>query len=107
MGILIIFNTALILLITAALVGVKKWVRSERARGAILLIAPLVTIAFHYSSFLYHTIFTGNGMAYLADNLNLILPIYPCNVVMWCALAYGLMPRKEGRLARFLSDYVF
>lgn len=107
MGILIIFNTALILLITAALVGVKKWGRSERARGAILLIAPLVTIAFHYSSFLYHTIFTGNGMAYLADNLNLILPIYPCNVVMWCALAYGLMPRKEGRLARFLSDYVF
>ena len=107
MGTLIIFNSLLMLIIAALLVAVKKWVRSERARRALLLLAPLITIAFHYSSFLYHSVFTGAGVEYLSSNPNLILPIYPCNVVMWCALAYGLIPNKDSRLALFLSDYIF
>ncbi len=107
MGTLIIFNGILILIIAALLVAVKKWVRSERARRALLLLAPLVTIAFHYSSFLYHSVFTGAGVEYLSSTPNLILPIYPCNVVMWCALAYGLMPNKESKVGLLLSDYIF
>ena len=107
MGTLILFNVILILIIAAALIGVKKWVRSERAKRAVLLIAPLVTILFHYSSFLYHTLFTGGGIAYLNSTPNLILPIYPCNVVMWCALFYGIAPKKDSRLALLLSDYIF
>ena len=104
---LIIFNVILILIIVAALIGVKKWARSERAKRAVLLIAPLVTILFHYSSFIYHTLFTGGGIAYLNSTPNLILPIYPCNVVMWCALFYGIAPKKDSRLALLLSDYIF
>ncbi len=107
MGTLILFNLILMLIIAALLIAVKKWVRSERARRALLLIAPLVTIAFHYSSFFYHLIFTGAGAVYLGNNPNLILPIYPCNVVMWCALLYGLFPKKDGKFALLLSDYVF
>ena len=33
--------------------------------------------------------------------------MYPCNVVMWCALLYGLFPNKDSKFALFLSDYVF
>lgn len=107
MGTLIIFNLILILIITALLVAVRKWARSARARRVILLIAPLVTILFHYSSFLYHLLFTGKGIAYLSETPNLILPIYPCNVVMWCALFYGLLKNKDSKLALLLSDYIF
>ena len=107
MGTLIIFNIIQILIITALLIGVKKWVRGERGKRALFLIAPLVTILFHYSSFLYHLFFTGAGAAYLGENPNLLLPIYPCNVVMWCALIYGLLPDKECKLALLLSDYIF
>ncbi len=107
MGTLLIFNVILILIITALLIVVKKWVRSARAQRILLLLAPLVTIAFHYSSFLYHSLFTGVGIEYLSDNLNLILPIYPCNVVMWCALFYGLLKDKDSKLALLLSDYLF
>lgn len=107
MGTLIIFNTILILAITALLIAVRKWAKSARAKGILLLIAPLVTIAVHYSSFLYHLFFTGSGVAYLGENPNLILPIYPCNVVMWCALAYGLCRHRDGRLSLLLSDYIF
>ena len=107
MGTLIIFNLILILIIAALLIAVKKWARGEGARRVILLLSPLVTIAFHYSSFFYHLLFTGGGIAYLGETPNLILPIYPCNVVMWCALAYGLLPSKDSKLALLLSDYVF
>lgn len=107
MDVLIIFNVIQILVIAALLFAVKKWVRGERAQRLLLLIAPLITILFHYSSFLYHLLFTGAGVAYLGENPNLILPIYPCNVVMWCALIYGLLANKNGKLALFLSDYIF
>ncbi len=107
MGTLIIFNVIQILIITALLIAAKKWVRGGRAQRAVLLIAPLVTIAFHYSSFLYRLLFAGGGIAYLAETPNLILPIYPCNVVMWCALIYGLLSNKDSKIALLLSDYVF
>lgn len=107
MGTLIIFNIILILIIVALLIAVKKWGQGERTKRVLLLLAPLVTIAFHYSSFLYHLFFTGTGAAYLGENPNLILPIYPCNVVMWCALIYGLLPNKDGKFACLLSDYIF
>ncbi len=107
MGTLIIFNIIQILIIAALLIAAKKWVRSERAKRALLLIAPLITIVLHYSLFFYHWLFTGDGIAYLAETPNLVLPMYPCNVVMWCALIYGLLSNKDSKLALFLSDYVF
>ena len=44
---------------------------------------------------------------YLADNPNLILPIYPCNVVMWSCLIIGLIRNRESRFNKLLTDYVF
>ncbi len=107
MGTLILFNTILILIIAGALVAVKKFVHSEKAQRLILLIAPIITILFHYSSFLFKIVFTDTGIEYLGENPNLILPIYPCNVVMWCALIYGILSNKNSKLALLISDYVF
>jgi hypothetical protein len=104
---LIIFNIIQILIIAALLFVAKKRVHSKRAKYTLLLIAPLITVLFHYSSFIYHSLCIGDGIAYLAETPNLVLPIYPCNVVMWCALLYGLLPNKDSKFALFLSDYVF
>lgn len=107
MGKLIVFNLILIAVIVGLLAVVRRWGRGERAQRVLLLVAPIVTILFHYSSFIYHLLFTGEGIAYLASTPNLILPIYPCNVVMWCALIYGLLGNKQSRLGLLLSDYIF
>jgi hypothetical protein len=107
MGTLIIFNLILMVIIAGALIAVKKWVTGERGKQVLFLVAPIITILFHYSSFIYHSVFTGAGVEYLRETPNLILPIYPCNVVMWCALIYGLMPKKDGKIGLLLSDYVF
>ncbi len=107
MGTLIIFNLILILIITAALIGVKKWVRGERGEWVTFLVAPIVTIICHYSTLIYLIFTGGEAYAYLSENPNLVLPIYPCNVVMWVCLIYGFLKNKKSKFAIFLSDYIF
>ena len=46
-------------------------------------------------------------MNFLRSNPNLLLPIYPCNVVMWLALVYGCLKNKESKFASFVGDYIF
>ena len=107
MGKLVLFNFILILIAVAVLWAVKRLVKTPRAEYAVFLVAPLVTILCHYSSFIYRALCGEGAIAYLAENPNLLLPIYPCNVVMWCALIYGLMPTKESKAGMLFSDYLF
>ena len=104
---LIIFNLILIAIIVTLLTAAKRWLCTERARCTLLLIAPIATIIFHYSTFLHNLFIKGNALEYLGENPNLILPIYPCNVVMWSCLVYGLLKNKDSKFACFLSDYIF
>ena len=104
---LVIFNLILLLVITALLVVVKKTVKSEKAQQRLLLASAVVTVLFHYSSFLFRAVTGDDAVGYLGEYPNLILPIYPCNVVMWSCLILGFLKNKESKLARLLSDYIF
>lgn len=104
---LTLFNFALLLVIAAGLVIVKRTVKNEKAQNIILLASAVVTILCHYSSLLYHHLTAGDAFTYLKHNPNLILPIYPCNVVMWSCLIYGIMKNKDSKISKLLSDYIF
>lgn len=104
---LIIFNCLLLLIISVVLYFCKKYIKKERSRNLALLLSAALTILFHYSTFLYLYITNGPSMEYLKQNPNLLLPIYPCNVVMWGSLIYGFMKNKESKVAVFLTDYLF
>ena len=104
---LTVFNFILLIIITSLLVLVKRTVRTERAQNAVLLIASLVTVLFHYSTFIFRYITGDAAIEYLQSNPNLILPIYPCNVVMWSCLIIGLMKNRESKLYSLLVDYIF
>lgn len=104
---LFIFDFILILLALFGIYLIKKFVKVERTQNIILILSASVTILFHYSSFIFKLI-TGNGaMEYLSSNPNLILPIYPCNVVMWSALIFALLRNKNSKLGKLLADYIF
>ena len=107
MGTLVIFNLILILAIVALLVLVKRYIRTERAERILLLVAPLVTIAVHYSTWLFRLLSAGDAVGYLGETPNLLLPIYPCNLVMWCCLIYGFFKNRTGKAALLFSDYMF
>ena len=104
---LFILNFLLILIISLGLWLVKRFVKSERTRNVILIVSAVFTVCCHYSSLLYHYFLDGSAMDYLRGNPNLILPIYPCNVVMWCSVIYGFLKDKLSKFAEFLADYIF
>lgn len=104
---LVLLNIALIIIIVIGLVLLKKYCKSEKAKRIILLVASILTILCHYSSLVYHQIVDGTALDYLRSNPNLILPIYPCNVVMWSCLILGLLKNKSSKVGSFLVDFVF
>lgn len=107
MGKLLLFNFILIAFIALGLWAVKKYVHRERTQNLILCAAAIFTIMFHYSTFGFKLLSGSDAMAYLSDTPNLILPIYPCNVVMWSALVFALLKNKKSRFGKFLADYLF
>lgn len=104
---LTVFNFILLFIIAGLLFLTKRTVKSERAQKILLLVSAAVTIIFHYSTFIFHCITGGAALDYMRDNPNLLLPIYPCNVVMWSCLALGLLKKQNSKLAELLTDYIF
>ncbi len=104
---LIIFNFILIAIIALGLWLIKKFVKKECTKNIILIAAAIFTILFHYSSFGFRLLSGDNAMEYLSQNPNLILPIYPCNVVMWSALIFAFLKNKRSKAGKFLADYLF
>ena len=104
---LLIFNFICVALIVIGLLIIKKFVKSVKTQNIILIVTALVTILFHYSSFLIKLVTGSDAFDYLKSNPNLILPIYPCNVVMWSALILAVLKNKQSKFFNFLVDYVF
>ena len=104
---LLIFNFILIVIISVGLWLVKKHVKTEHTQNIILLAAAIFTIIFHYSSFIARLLTGGDAIKYLSENSNLLLPIYPCNVVMWCALIFACLRAKRSKLGDYFADYLF
>ena len=107
MGKLLIFNLILIVFIALGLWLIKKYVKRERTKNLIFCVAAVFTILFHYSTLGFKLLTNGNAMEYLRDTPNLILPIYPCNVVMWSALIFAFLKNKNSRVGKFFADYLF
>lgn len=104
---LVIFNFILLFLIFIGLFVCKKFIKEEKYKNIVLLVSAIITILFHYSSFIIIFFKNGNIVEYLRQNPNLLLPIYPCNVVMWGCLIFGLMKNKKSSIGLFLADYLF
>lgn len=107
MGKLMIFNFILIAFIVLGLCLIRKNVKKERTQNLLLIAAAVFTVVFHYSSLLFLLLSGGDAMGYLSETPNLILPIYPCNVVMWTALMFAFLKNKRSRIGSFFADYLF
>ena len=103
---LFIFNFLMIAVVTLLLWVVKRTVKTERQKNLLLIGAAVFTVLLHYSMLFYHC-FKGGSLEYLKETPNLILPIYPCNLVMWSAVVFAFLKNKKSKLGEFLSDYIF
>ena len=94
-------------MIIGFLLCLLKVLINKNMMSNIFCVAAVFTILFHYSTLGFKLLTNGNAMEYLRDTPNLILPIYPCNVVMWSALIFAFLKNKNSRVGKFFADYLF
>lgn len=89
--------TALLLMLSA------KYAKTDETKNRILKFFAVATVVIHYSN-LWVDYFTTGGAT--IEN-NQILPVYPCNVVMWMLLIASLLENKKRLLFQLLSEFCF
>lgn len=89
--------TALLLMLSA------KYAKTDEPKNRILKFFAVATVVIHYSN-LWVDYFTTGGAT--IEN-NQILPVYPCNVVMWMLLIASLLENKKRLLFQLLSEFCF
>lgn len=105
---LFLINFIIIAISIGILLFSKKIIKTDKQTRILFLILPILTILCHYSSLIYHGINDGTAMDFLRSNPNLVLMIYPCNVVMWILFILGIFwKHREKRVFRVIIDFSF
>lgn len=104
---LLILNFIVLAVIAVIVFLITKFVKTQKAKDIVMLVASIATIVCHYSSLVYHQIVNGTCIPFLTSNPNLVYPIYPCNCVMWASFIFALLRNKESKTARLISTYCF
>lgn len=86
------------------LIALRLLVKTDRTKNRILKIAAIITVVIHYSNIWVN--YFANGGTATVENSH-ILPVYPCNVVMWMLLAAALIQNKKRLIFRLLSEFCF
>lgn len=104
------FNTAhilyMIISFSLAIVGLVlcgKFIKKEETKKLVLKISALTTVALHYS--VLYVDFFSTGSAEVASPL--LLPIYPCNVMMWLLLILAFKKKSDTKFAKVLYEFTF
>ena len=86
------------------LVLARKFATEEKTKNNILKFWAIITVVIHYSN-LWVDYFAFGGEATVENNH--ILPVYPCNVVMWMLLVAALMQNKKRLAFQMLGEFCF
>ena len=100
--ILIIYNIISLLLIICLLVICGKKVNKQTTKDKILKITSLLVVIIHYSS-IYYYFFANQGEIKLENYM--LLPIYPCHIIMWLFLIVAFAKNKESKAYKLLAEF--
>ncbi len=100
--ILLIYNIVSFIVIAAGLILCKKVIRKESCKNNVLKFVSILVVIIHISS-LYVDFFKEGGAANVEDNI--LLPIYPCNVIMWLLMITAFMKNKKSRLFSHIAEF--
>lgn len=81
----------------------NRFIKNQSSKDKVLKISAILTVAIHYS-ILYVDYFS-TGSATIESTM--LLPIYPCNIVMWLLLIVSFMKNRRGKIYNFLSEATF
>ncbi|MCH5148490.1 MAG: YwaF family protein [Clostridiales bacterium] len=87
----------------ALLVPAGLFIKEEKYKKLILKIIALVTVALHFSDIYVNFFKTGN----VSVSEPHILPIHPCNVVMWLLLICAFLKNRDAKASKALFVFTF
>ena len=92
-------------ILTAVLIyiAVKK-VKRDSSKDLILKLSAVSTVIIHYSCLLVDY-FQNDGEALVSSTH--ILPVYPCNVLMWMLLVLAFVENKKSTAFRLFAEFTF
>jgi hypothetical protein len=92
-------------ILTALLLYVAvKFLKEQRHKNLILKLSAVITVLIHYSDLLVEYL-KNNGEAIAGKTY--LLPVYPCNIVMWMLLVLAFIENKNGTVFRVLAEFCF
>ena len=104
------FNTAHILYIilstlatAAILVVLGLFVKDGSRRRWVLKLIAILTVVIHYSSLWVDYFRDGEATV----DSSMLLPAYPCNIIMWLLLIVALSKSREGWVYRAMCEFCF
>lgn len=92
------------LITIASLALCKTFAKDVKTKNCILKLSAILTVIIHYSN-LWVNYFATGGNAVFEDNH--ILPIYPCNVIMWMLLIAANLRNQKKLLFQLLGEFCF
>lgn len=105
------FNTQHILymvisaiLIILGLTLCKIFIKDEKWKKFVLKVSAILTVAVHFST-VYVDFFSNKGTAVIESTL--LLPIYPCNVLMWCLVICAFLKDSKSKFAKVMLEFTF
>jgi len=91
-------------LIIIGLVLCKIFVKDEKWKKIILKIFAILTVVIHFST-VYVDFFANKGTAVVESTL--LLPIYPCNVIMWSLVICAFLKNSKSKFAKIVYEFTF
>ncbi len=79
------------------------FVKQEKYKRLVLKISAVVTVALHYSTLYVDFFATGKA----AVDSTMLLPIYPCNVMMWLLVICAFKKDLNTKFAKVLLEFTF
>lgn len=81
-----------------------RLLKNEKSKTLVLRAVGILTVLVHYSDLLVEYI-TEGGEATISSTH--ILPMYPCNVIMWLFLILSFIEKRDSVVFRVLSEFCF
>lgn len=81
----------------------RKYVKQDKSKKLVLKIFAILTVIIHYS--ILYVDFFSTGVAEAEPPL--LLPIYPCNVMMWLLLICAFIKNDKSKFAKALYEFTF
>ena len=100
----ILFMVTSFSLTVIGLILCKCFVKEEKCKKNVLKIFAILTVIIHFST-LYVDFFANKGTAIVEAPL--ILPIYPCNVLMWCLVICAFVKKSDSKFAKIMYEFTF